>query len=85
MPTWRGDWLLRCTRRTLAPGPDRAVSSAAEHCFHTAGVSGSNPLPPTTGTRGTGQRGVTAEVAMSSLSSSIHSNSVFDITAATSS
>ena len=26
---------------------DRAVSSAGEHCFHTAGVSGSIPLPPT--------------------------------------
>ena len=29
-----------CTRR--------AVSSAVEHCLHTAGVSGSIPLPPTT-------------------------------------
>jgi hypothetical protein len=27
--------------------PERAVSSAVEHCFHTAGVSGSIPLPPT--------------------------------------
>jgi hypothetical protein len=25
-----------------------AISSAVEHCFHTAGVSGSNPLSPTT-------------------------------------
>ena len=25
----------------------RAVSSAVEHCFHTAGVTGSNPVPPT--------------------------------------
>ena len=24
-----------------------AVSSAVEHCFHTAGVTGSNPVPPT--------------------------------------
>src|SRR6185503_5684985 len=27
--------------------PRRAVSSAVEHCFHTAGVTGSNPVPPT--------------------------------------
>ena len=28
--------------------PDfRAVSSAVEHCLHTAGVAGSNPAPPT--------------------------------------
>ena len=26
----------------------RAVSSAVEHCFHTAGVTGSIPVPPTT-------------------------------------
>jgi hypothetical protein len=25
-----------------------AVSSAVEHCFHTAGVTGSIPVPPTT-------------------------------------
>ena len=25
----------------------RAVSSAVEHCLHTAGVAGSNPAPPT--------------------------------------
>ncbi len=25
----------------------RAVSSAGEHCFHTAGVTGSIPVPPT--------------------------------------
>jgi hypothetical protein len=25
----------------------RAVSSAVEHCFHTAGVTGSIPVPPT--------------------------------------
>jgi hypothetical protein len=25
----------------------RAVSSAVEHCFHTAGVTGSSPVPPT--------------------------------------
>ena len=25
-----------------------AVSSAVEHCLHTAGVTGSNPVPPTT-------------------------------------
>lgn len=24
-----------------------AVSSAVEHCFHTAGVTGSSPVPPT--------------------------------------
>jgi hypothetical protein len=24
-----------------------AVSSAVEHCLHTAGVTGSNPVPPT--------------------------------------
>ncbi len=30
--------------------PERAVSSAVEHCFHTAVVSGSIPLPPTKGT-----------------------------------
>jgi hypothetical protein len=24
-----------------------AVSSAVEHCFHTAGVTGSIPVPPT--------------------------------------
>ena len=24
-----------------------AVSSAVEHCLHTAGVAGSNPAPPT--------------------------------------
>ena len=27
--------------------PFRAVSSAVEHCFHTAGVTGSIPVPPT--------------------------------------
>ena len=27
--------------------PRRAVSSAVEHCFHTAGVTGSIPVPPT--------------------------------------
>src|SRR5207245_551584 len=25
----------------------RVVSSAVEHCLHTAGVTGSNPVPPT--------------------------------------
>ena len=29
----------------------RAVSSAVEHCLHTAGVAGSNPAPPTRYTR----------------------------------
>ena len=29
--------------------PTRALSSAAEHCLDTAGVSGSNPLAPTAG------------------------------------
>src|SRR5687767_15982432 len=28
--------------------PHRAVSSAVEHCLHTARVAGSNPAPPTT-------------------------------------
>src|SRR5215207_8069709 len=27
--------------------PSRAVSSVVEHCFHTARVTGSNPVPPT--------------------------------------
>ncbi len=31
----------------LGAGP-WAVSSAVEHCFHTAGVTGSIPVPPTT-------------------------------------
>ena len=43
----------------------RAVSSAVEHCLHTAGVAGSNPAPPTTAkpsihaasVRADGQRG----------------------------
>ena len=26
----------------------RAISSAGEHCLHTAGVAGSNPASPTT-------------------------------------
>jgi hypothetical protein len=26
---------------------NRVVSSAVEHCLHTAGVTGSNPVPPT--------------------------------------
>ena len=32
--------------RECAP-PKRAASSAVEHCLHTAGVTGSNPVPPT--------------------------------------
>jgi hypothetical protein len=32
------------------PGYAGAVSSAVEHCFHTAGVTGSIPVPPTTTT-----------------------------------
>jgi hypothetical protein len=32
---------------TLARSFWRAVSSAVEHCFHTAGVTGSSPVPPT--------------------------------------
>ena len=31
-----------------------AVSSAVEHCFHTAGVTGSIPVPPTIQKRHTG-------------------------------
>src|SRR6202035_1585110 len=31
-----------------------AVSSAVEHCFHTAGVTGSIPVPPTTIINGLG-------------------------------
>ena len=36
-------------QRSARPGitPYRAVSSAVEHCLHTAGVAGSNPAPPT--------------------------------------
>jgi hypothetical protein len=34
-------------RREWLYCPDRAVSSAVEHCFHTAGVTGSIPVPPT--------------------------------------
>ena len=37
----RGEGRLRAPRI-------RAVSSAVEHCFHTAGVAGSIPAPPTT-------------------------------------
>ena len=53
---WVGLAYYRLTGRIAEifdPGPlhyapfDRAVSSAVEHCFHTAGVSGSIPLPPT--------------------------------------
>jgi hypothetical protein len=45
-----------CTCSSAATAPlrtrfrwrDRAVSSAVEHCLHTARVAGSNPAPPTT-------------------------------------
>ena len=39
-------------RKSPAPraGARRAVSSAVEHCFHTAGVTGSIPVPPTKST-----------------------------------
>src|SRR5688572_21817554 len=42
-------WELRRTGRLrrLALPSGWAVSSAVEHCFHTAGVTGSNPVPPT--------------------------------------
>ena len=33
--------------RKLRGNSPRAVSSAVEHCFHTAGVTGSSPVPPT--------------------------------------
>jgi 5-methylcytosine-specific restriction protein A len=32
----------------ILPRQEWAVSSAVEHCFHTAGVTGSIPVPPTT-------------------------------------
>src|SRR3569833_3438466 len=43
MPTGAFDGYGR-TPYNLRP---RAVSSAVEHCFHTAGVAGSVPAPPT--------------------------------------
>jgi hypothetical protein len=46
----------RCTtgRRTTGStgGKSRAISSAGEHCLHTAGVTGSNPVSPTSITAG---------------------------------
>jgi diketogulonate reductase-like aldo/keto reductase len=48
--------MVAARERRLPPRPDmhklrgsprRAVSSAVEHCFHTAGVTGSSPVPPT--------------------------------------
>jgi hypothetical protein len=35
----------------LLSGFARAVSSGVEHCLHTAGATGSTPVPPTTGTK----------------------------------
>ena len=37
----------RLPQRSSSQGRARAVSSAVEHCLHTAGVAGSNPAPPT--------------------------------------
>src|SRR5690606_37680736 len=39
---------IGCRFESYTAHHNRAVSSAVEHCFHTAGVSGSIPLPPTT-------------------------------------
>ncbi len=41
------DGLHRGARRCGPSLAHRAVSSAVEHCFHTAGVTGSIPVPPT--------------------------------------
>jgi hypothetical protein len=39
---------VECAARRTAPArKTRAVSSAVEHCLHTARVAGSNPAPPT--------------------------------------
>src|SRR3990172_1549206 len=40
----------------------RVVSSAVEHCSHTAGVAGSNPVPPTNNQRLTLQQGFHTEI-----------------------
>ncbi len=44
MPRWFGHVKMGTGKRQDDPG---AISSAVEHCFHTAGVSGSIPLSPT--------------------------------------
>jgi hypothetical protein len=49
-PSWRAAWQrLPCGRAAYRlPLPKKwAVSSAVEHCFHTAGATGSIPVPPT--------------------------------------
>ena len=33
--------------KVIFPGPDRTRSSVVEHCLHTAGVTGSNPVAST--------------------------------------
>jgi hypothetical protein len=45
----RGALICLCGRLDYRlPVPQkRAVSSAVEHCFHTAGATGSIPVPPT--------------------------------------
>ena len=43
----RGHGIIRGSSGQRCAQPVRAVSSAVEHCLHTAGVAGSNPAPPT--------------------------------------
>src|SRR5271156_1436726 len=46
VPTGRSGCLTECPL-SYSCADERAVSSAVEHCFHTAGVTGSIPVPPT--------------------------------------
>ena len=41
------DWIACRSYTASRENSRRAVSSAVEHCFHTAGVTGSSPVPPT--------------------------------------
>src|SRR5438067_11982753 len=47
----RGRRLTALSTRARRSGPTGALSSAVEHCLHTAGVAGSNPAAPTNPTQ----------------------------------